>query len=175
MLISRRHLLLSSAAALGGGSLLPRPALSQAASLVGSQMVDFTLPSLSGNKQVSFSSFKGKVVLLNFWASWCGPCRKEMPAFDAMYKRLQAKGLEVVALTVDKDPADAAKFLSVVGTPSFTILMDSKAQVMGRFDIISMPTSFVVDKTGKIVQRIEGFSEEKLGELEKQLTTLCGA
>lgn len=175
MIVSRRHFLLSSAITLGGITLARHTARAEASPLVGTQMADFTLPALDGKKQVAFSSFKGKVVLLNFWASWCGPCRKEMPAFDVMYQRLKGKGFEVVSLTVDKEPADAAKFLAAVGTPAFTILIDSKAQVMGRFDIISMPTSFLVDKTGKIVQRIEGFSEEKLGELEKQITSLCGA
>jgi thiol-disulfide isomerase/thioredoxin len=114
---------------------------------------DFTLESLGGDK-VSLSSFKGKVVLLSFWATWCGPCKQEMPDMQTLYQKLKTRGFEVVAVDMMEDKAVVADFVKKSGY-TFPILLDKTGAVGGgqMYDARAIPTNYIVDKAGKIVGR----------------------
>ena len=108
----------------------------------------FTLTSRAG-KPVSLADLKGQVVMINFWASWCGPCRQEFPALDEMYKKYKPMGFEMVGINVESEKSDAEKFLGA--TPvSFPILFDPDNKVSGTYGVSAMPTTFLVDRQGRL-------------------------
>jgi thiol-disulfide isomerase/thioredoxin len=136
---------------------------------------DFSLDSLDGSK-VSLSSFKGKVVLLSFWATWCGPCKQEMPAMEKLYQKLKSKGFEVVAVDMMEDKATVAAFVKKSGY-TFPVLLDSTGEVGGGpYAARAIPTNYVVDKGGRIVGRKIGIdgpawtSDERLALFESLLS-----
>jgi len=114
---------------------------------------DFTLESLAGDR-VSLSSYKGKVVLLSFWATWCGPCKQEMPEMQALYQKLKSRGFEVVAVDMMEDKAVVADFVKKSGY-TFPVLLDHTGEVGGgqMYNARAIPTNYIVDKNGKIVGR----------------------
>ncbi len=119
---------------------------------------DFSLPDLEG-KQVSLSNYKGKVVLLNFWATWCPPCRLEMPTIEQAYRKYKPNGFEVVAVSVDAGPTSAVKhFLEEFGL-SFQVLRDPGMETLRAFRTFSLPTSFVIDRRGIIRLREPGYRD----------------
>jgi peroxiredoxin len=126
--------------------LVPAVAL---ATKAGERAADFTLRDLAG-KPVRLSELRGSVVLLDFWASWCVPCKKELPALAALQRRYQQAGKKVVILTVniDKDRANAEKFLRSAKITGLRVLLDKEGAVAGQYDLPTMPTSFVIDKRG---------------------------
>jgi len=108
----------------------------------------FTLASRAGG-EVSLADLKGQVVMINFWASWCGPCRKEFPALDQIYAKYKPMGFTLVAINVESDKADAEKFLAT--TPaSFPILFDPDNKVSGSYGVSAMPTTVLVDRQGRV-------------------------
>lgn len=119
---------------------------------------DFTLPDLDG-KQVSLADYRGKVVLLNFWAVWCPPCRLEMPTMEEAYRTYKDQGFQVVAVSVDTGPASAIRdFLHEYGL-SFHVLRDPKMEILRSFDSFSLPTSIVIDRQGFIRARELGYRD----------------
>jgi thiol-disulfide isomerase/thioredoxin len=136
---------------------------------------DFSLESPEGTR-VSFSSFKGKVVLLSFWATWCGPCKQEMPAMQTLYQKLRGKGFEVVAVDMMEDKATVAKFVKTSGY-TFPVLIDSTGEVGGGpYGARALPTNYIVDKGGRIVGRKIGIdgpawtSDERVALFESLLS-----
>ena len=108
----------------------------------------FTLASRAGG-EVSLADLKGQVVMINFWASWCGPCRKEFPALDQIYAKYKPMGFTLVAINVESEKADAEKFLAT--TPaSFPILFDPDNKVSGSYGVSAMPTTVLVDRQGRV-------------------------
>jgi thiol-disulfide isomerase/thioredoxin len=108
----------------------------------------FSLASRAGG-QVSLADLKGQVVMINFWASWCGPCRQEFPALDQIYAKYKPMGFTLVAINVESEKADAEKFLSA--TPaSFPILFDPDNTVSGKYGVSAMPTTVLVDRQGRV-------------------------
>ena len=116
---------------------------------------DFTLTDMQG-QQVSLSQFRGKVVILNFWATWCPPCREEMPSMERLYREFESKGLVMLAVNVDKNGKQAvAKFLQK--TPhSFPILLDSDNIAQNAYGVFRFPESFIIDRNGIVVEKIIG-------------------
>lgn len=115
---------------------------------------------------------RGKVIVLNFWATWCTPCRKEMPALDAFYRAHRAEGLEVIAISIE-GPDDLAKVKSVMKDLSFPAALASGAQTEGYGRLWRVPVTFVIDRRG--VLRFDGFKFAKmldLPTLEKIVTPL---
>jgi peroxiredoxin len=120
-----------------------------AASTDGSQPApSFTLANRAGG-EVSLAALKGKVVMINFWASWCGPCRQEFPALDAIYGKYKPMGFEMVGINVESEKADAEKFLGAMPV-SFPILFDPENKVSGSYGVSAMPTTFLVDRQGRL-------------------------
>jgi peroxiredoxin len=123
------------------------------------QHADFTLQDLKG-KPVKLSDLRGKVVLVNFWATWCPPCRKEMPALDALYARFQPQGLVVLSIS-DEDLAKVAPFIAKAGYRP-TVLLDPGSTVHQQFHVEGIPKSFVFDRDGKLVaQTIDERTEQQ--------------
>ena len=116
---------------------------------------DFTLTDMAGN-EVSLSQFKGQVVVVNFWATWCPPCREEMPSMERLYREYQDKGLVMLAVNVEADGRDrVVKFLEK-SPHSFPILMDDKNVATKLFGVFRYPESFLIDRNGLIVEKIIG-------------------
>ncbi len=129
----------------------------QKAELLGHSAPEVTL-TLADGKTTKLSDLKGKPVVLSFWASWCGPCRKELPALAA----LAAKRGDVhfLAVNVDRDRAPAEKFLKELKLP-LPIAFDPDSAVVSQFDVVVMPTMFMVDKNGTVKFRKTGFAADK--------------
>ncbi len=124
---------------------------------------DFILPDLNG-KSVSLSSFKGKVVILDFWATWCPPCREEIPHFKALYAAYHSKGLEVIGVALDQGGVgDVAPFAKDNGI-NYPLVIGNEAVVQAYGGIRGIPTTFIIDRQGRIVQKYVGARDKKVFE-----------
>ena len=110
---------------------------------------DFKLPLLSAETR-SLSDYKGKVVFLNFWATWCPPCREEMPAMEKLYQRFKNEGLVFLAVDIQEGRKEVEAFIKERGF-SFPVALDEKGEAAGLYGIRSIPTTFIVDKDGNII------------------------
>lgn len=108
----------------------------------------FSLTSLSG-EQAALSQYKGQVVMVNFWATWCGPCQQEMPLLDQMYKKYKPAGFTLIGVNVDKE-APAVKELLARRPVSFPVLLDPANQVSKAYHVDEMPSSVIIDRKGAI-------------------------
>jgi thiol-disulfide isomerase/thioredoxin len=138
---------------------------------VGQPAPQFTLPTLLQDQPTTLKQYAGKVVYLDFWASWCAPCRTSFPLLHKMHEKLKAKGFEVVAINLDEDKANAEKFLKEFPV-GFTVLRDAKGGSADQFVVESMPTSFIIDKTGVVQNIHHGFASADINELEEKVTQL---
>jgi thiol-disulfide isomerase/thioredoxin len=127
------------------------------------------LPSEHG--QMDLATLKGRVVYLDFWASWCGPCRKSFPWMSDMQARYGSQGLTIVAVNLDQDHALAAKFLAAY-PPGFTVAFDPKGATAERYDVKGMPSSYLIDRAGRIQARHIGFREQDAAALEQEIRAL---
>jgi cytochrome c biogenesis protein CcmG/thiol:disulfide interchange protein DsbE len=123
---------------------------------------DFTLPDIHTGEMVKLSDYRGKLVLVDFWASWCGPCRASFPAYSKMRKELHAKlgedAFEILAINVDVTAKDGRAFLE--STPvEFPVLREDSGATQQNYQLIAMPTSFLIDPNGKILIAHQGFSQ----------------
>ena len=133
----------------------------------------FMLTDLSGAK-ISLASLTGKAVLLNFWATWCIPCRKEMPGMERVWQRYRDHGLEVVAVSVDEGGEKRiAKFIQRLNL-SYPILLDPQSSVADRYGVGGLPSSFLIDSEGRLIGRLEGSREWDSPEAVDLLEQLLG-
>jgi thiol-disulfide isomerase/thioredoxin len=110
----------------------------------------FTLDSRGGPK-ISLAQYKGQVVMLNFWASWCGPCRQEMPLLENIYKKYNKMGFTLIGVNVEPDSKDAEGFLKALATPvSFPVIYDKDSSVSKEYDVQGMPSTVIIDRKGNI-------------------------
>jgi len=108
----------------------------------------------------SLAEFKGKVVLLNIWATWCGPCRKEMPALDRLQAALGGPEFEVVALSIDRGGTDAVrKFFADIGIRTLAMYLDSSRQALRTLSALGLPTTLLIDREGREIGRLIGPAE----------------
>jgi len=121
----------------------------------GSAAPDFALPQLAGDGDVSLSGLRGRVVLLNFWATWCAPCEDEMPAMQRLHEGLAGQGFELLAVSVDQSEADVQAFRERLQL-SFPILLDPQREASNLYQTFRYPESFLIDKSGKVVERYVG-------------------
>lgn len=132
---------------------LALPAL--AADPTGGPAPQFTLGSKSG-PSVSLAQYKGQVVMLNFWASWCGPCRQEMPLLESIYKKYRPMGFTLIGVNVEPDSNAANEWLKQ--TPvSFPILYDKESKVSKMYDVAGMPSTVIIDRAGKVRMLHRGY------------------
>jgi peroxiredoxin len=146
-------------------ALLLVPALA-GATKVGDRAPDFSLPALAGGT-VKLSSLRGSVVVLDFWASWCAPCKKELPALEKLAQKWGAakQPVIVIAVGIDKDRAKAEKQVETMKLSSVKVLWDPDGKVPAAYDIPTMPSSFVISPTGLVKAVHAGYSggdEKKL-------------
>ena len=116
---------------------------------------NFSLPGLDG-KNVSLADFKGKVVLVNIWATWCAPCVEEMPSMEKLYEELKGKDFELLAVSVDESGAEAVKPFMEKHKLNFPMLLDTKGEIKNLYQATGIPESFIIDKDGMIVEKIVG-------------------
>jgi thiol-disulfide isomerase/thioredoxin len=147
-------------------AVLVFPAPSPAAA-AGEPAPAFTLPDAAG-APVALDKLRGRVVYVDFWASWCGPCKRSFPWMGEMQKKYGDGGLTVVAINVDKKREDAAKFLAA--TPgAFTIVYDPAGSVASSYDVKGMPTSYLVDRAGRVVAVDSGFRDDAKAAWEARI------
>ena len=131
---------------------------------------DFALKSTQGNN-LRLSEHRGEVILLNFWASYCGPCRQEMPLLDVLQKRYNKLGFSVIGVNVEEDPALAEKFLKE--TPvTFPVLLDDKHSVSASYNQDSMPMTVIIDRDGNIRYLHRGYRPGFEQDYEQQIKEL---
>ena len=121
----------------------------------GARAPDFTLPHLGSPDPLRFASLRGRVVLVNFWATWCKPCEDEMPAMQRLHDALAGPGFELLAISVDSDAAPVEAFRARLGL-RFPILLDSEQQVARAWQTFRFPETLLVDADGEIVERYVG-------------------
>jgi peroxiredoxin len=140
-------------AAIIAAAALALPAL--AADPTGAPAPQFTLGAKSG-QNVSLAQYKGQVVMLNFWASWCGPCRQEMPLLESIYKKYNRLGFTMIGVNVEPDSNAANEWLKQ--TPvSFPILYDKESRVSKMYDVAGMPSTVIIDRAGKVRMLHRGY------------------
>ena len=126
----------------------------------------FELPGKQG--VVRLADYRGKLVYLDFWASWCGPCRKSFPWMNDLQARYGARGFQVIGLNVDQKPADAAAFLTQVAA-NFDIAYDAGGHAPRAYGVKGMPTSILIGPDGKVLAVHTGFRDEHRDELERKI------
>ena len=136
----------------------------------GSPAPTFTLASRAG-QDVSLAQYKGQVVMLNFWASWCGPCRQEMPLLESIYKKYNKMGFTLIGVNVEPDSNAANEWLKA--TPvSFPILYDRDSKVSKLYDVAGMPSTVIIDRSGKLRVLHRGYKAGDENEYLDSIRTL---
>lgn len=143
-----------------------------ATSLVGHPAPDFALRSLSG-ENIRLSEHLGEVVVINFWATWCGPCRQEMPALDELHAKYRLAGMTLLGVNIDDSTAaeraaEMARALKV----SYPVLFDDRKEVARAFDVSAMPLTVMIDREGVVRQVFEGFKPGQEKRYAEQLREL---
>ncbi|MCC2638486.1 MAG: thiol-disulfide isomerase and thioredoxin [Moraxellaceae bacterium] len=121
--------------------------------------------------ELDLASLKGKVVYIDFWASWCGPCRQSFPWMKAMHDKHGKDGLVVIAINVDQEKKKADDFIAEFN-PAFRLILDPKGELASQFKVQTMPSSFMLDRQGKPRFKHLGFHEAKRSDYEKQIQQL---
>jgi peroxiredoxin len=130
----------------------------------------FTLAALTG-QQAALSQYKGQVVMVNFWATWCGPCQQEMPLLDQMYKKYKPAGFTLIGVNVDKE-APAVRELMARKPVSFPVLLDPANQVSKAYHVDEMPSSVLIDRKGEIRYIHRGYRPGDENEYQDRIRQL---
>ena len=139
---------------------------------VGYRAPDFALPSLDGNA-IRLSDFQGKKgIFLNFWATWCSPCRLEMPTMEKAYQEYKSQGLEILAVSIDAAPKNAVKNFMQELELTFPALLDRDMEVLRLYRLFSLPASFLIDKRGVIRFKELGYRDWTDPESRKMLEAI---
>jgi len=116
---------------------------------------DFTLTNMLGQK-VTLSALQGKVVILNFWATWCPPCKEEMPSMEMLYRKYKDQGLVILAVNAEEDGKELVENFLKKNPYTFPILLDSEAEVQNLYNIFRFPETLIIDRNGNIADRVVG-------------------
>lgn len=132
---------------------------------------DFALPSLDGNETISLGDHRGDVVYVSFWASWCEPCREEMPLLASLWRRHRDEGFQVIAINVDEDPLAAREFAREHGL-EFPLARDADRAVSQLYRVAGYPSHYLVDRRGKVRFSALGFTEADALAVTREVETL---
>ena len=132
---------------------------------------NFTLESLDGSSEVSLADYRGDVVYLTFWASWCAPCRQEMPYLAQLWQRHREDGFQVLAINVDEDNALAQAFVEQYDLP-FPTVRDEGRKISTLYRVPGYPTHYVIDRSGHIRFSGLGFNLADVGAISQEVETL---
>ena len=141
--------------------------------LIGKPAPSFSVASANGKGKADLASLKGKVVIVDFWATWCGPCKESFPKLQELYTKYSSNGVEIVGLSEDDDNSpQIAEFGQAHGAVKFPIGWDSAKSIAGQYKPPTMPTSFIIDKNGIVRFAHVGYHDNDEAEIEKELKTL---
>ena len=129
------------------------------------------LPMMGHDKRVELDKLKGKIVYVDFWASWCGPCRQSLPLYEALYQRLSIQDFEILAVNLDEDLKDAQRFLKRHPV-SYPVLLDPSGDSAKKWSVLAMPSSYLVDSDGNLAYIYTGFEASHIGHIEDDIKTL---
>ena len=139
--------------------------------VVGAPVLDFELPALDGSGTVRLSDFAGRPVFLNFWATWCEPCKRELPAFEQFSAEQGEDGAVVLAINTGEDEATVRAFLEAQGVEGLNVLIDPEATVARTYGVIQIPVTFVIDQAGNV--RYPHYGEMTAADLAGYLEALA--
>jgi len=122
---------------------------------VGSLAPKFTLRNLQGNLE-GIDDYKDKIIIVNFWATWCAPCLEEMPAFEKLYRRYRSQGLTVLAVSLDKGDSTKVKKFVDTNSLTFPVLLDLDGVAEKLYPSFTIPFTYVIDKKGRVAARVDG-------------------
>jgi peroxiredoxin len=131
---------------------------------------DFTLRQIDG-PNLRLGEQRGRVVMVNFWATWCGPCRVELPQLARLHEKYAAAGFLMLGVNIDDDPAQARSLAARLGL-KFPVLLDTDKKVVGAYDLNAMPASVLIDRDGRVRQLYRGYREGAEVQYEQQLREL---
>jgi len=139
---------------------------------VGERAPDFRLPQLGKDASLGLADLHGKIVFVDFWASWCSPCREAMPQYEKLRASLPGDGFAILAVNVDETRADAEKFLAAhpVG---YAIVLDPAGEVPKAYGLVGMPTSYLIDRNGVVRWRGQGFKSADIDTLRQEIDKLA--
>lgn len=141
-----------------------------AATTAASGAPDFTLPSIDG-PNLRLQEQRGQVVMINFWATWCGPCRVEMPHLARLYDKYRGSGFTVLAVNIDEDPYKAASLAKQLGM-RFPVLLDREKKVSRLYDLSTMPSTILVDREGRVRYVHRGYRDGYEETYDRQIREL---
>ncbi|MFK5895262.1 MAG: TlpA disulfide reductase family protein [Pseudomonadota bacterium] len=141
------------------------------ASKINTLAPEFSLTSINDNKTIKLKDYSGQVIYLDFWASWCAPCRASFPLLNELHHKYKDKGFKVLAINLDDDLASVEKFGKICPV-EFTLLQDNNNQVPQAYQVQAMPSSYIIDKKGNIRHIHRGFKKGDITMIEKQIVQL---
>lgn len=150
------------------GALFALPAASAVTTM--SVAPDFTLHTLAG-PNLRLQELRGKVVLINFWATWCGPCQQEMPKLNLLYEKYRAAGFVLLGVNVDEDVKHASEVATRLGL-KFPVLLDTEKSISTLYDLSTMPSTVIVDRDGKVRYLHRGYLSGVEADYDKQIREL---
>ncbi len=131
---------------------------------------DFSLKSSAG-KNLKLSEYRGDVVMINFWASWCGPCRQEMPLLEELYQQYESLGFTILGVNVEADSTKAKDMLKSIPV-SFPVLYDTTSKVSKLYDVVAMPSTVLVDRDGNMRYLHQGYKPGYAEQYQQQVRKL---
>jgi len=129
---------------------------------------DFSLEILGGGTQHALKDYRGKIVYLDFWASWCGPCRRSLPALERLTQEVNDERFEVVAINLDAKAEDGLAFLRQYPV-SYTVLADASGRTSRSYDLMGLPSSVLINTDGTIISSFQGYHPSHIEKLKKAL------
>src|SRR3954462_102637 len=151
-------------------AVLLSPPLASGAVAPQSSAPDFTLKSMSG-PNLRLAEQRGRVVMVNFWATWCGPCRQEMPQLDRLYQKYKSSGFVLLGVNVDEDVRKATDVAAKLGV-TFPVLLDTDKAVSKLYDLSTMPSTVLIDRDGKVRYLHRGYLAGYEDNYDKQIREL---
>lgn len=168
--MNNRHLVITSIFTFAMLMVCLGVAVAANAKLIGQQAPDFTLKSDQGDNK-KLSEYRGKVVLINFWATWCGPCQQELPKLAELKQLHDEYDFELLGVNIDEEPEKAIKLARKLGV-NFPVLFDQQKQVSKLYDIDAMPMTILVDRNGDVRYLHRGYKESYLSLYQQQINKL---